>query len=313
MPPHGHMAAHHRQARYKGGITAPPDQPLRPQAQPPHRDPREPGHAPFTDLPPEPQPTPRHYHPDRRHTRHRCGDHRHPRQRGQQLHDRRADLTRRAQPTPRTALAPGAQPNCASHEARIFRLGHPPRHLPRPRRRPSASRPRRPARQPGRQPHDHKCPPAVGHQHRAASKRTPLTIPAHLPQPGLHPLPRTPRILGRSRTNLPPHHRHWLHPPLPRRRRPHHPNSRNRHPRRHRPLIRQNRPSRRRHIDGLKRHPPLTHAPLSRNPPPQRLLPHHQPASQDRRRKHRHQQHHRPPTRPFTPRSVHAGDANHPQ
>src|SRR5690606_28016458 len=100
-----------------------------------------------------------------------------------------------------------------------------------------------------------------------AGRHPPLTLPAHLPQPRVLPLPRTPLHLGR---HLPPS---ILHPGLPRLaarshhslhhrhlfRRRHHP-CRRRHPPRH---TRRDRPHRPRH-----HHRPEPHRPRPRPPHP---------------------------------------------
>lgn len=168
----------------------------------------------------------------------------------------------------------------------------------------------------------------------------PLPSPAHLPQPRLLPLPRTPltrpnrrrhirllhlhpatpatsparRIRSPRPINLSPpppstafirsraHHRR-LSPIGQHSLRPHHDFTR--HPG-HEPPIHPLRPSRSRHVQRLERHhrdpsPTPQRAGMVRPIPEPPRLPRQQPASQNPRRQQRPEQHHRPPPRLPTP------------
>ncbi|MBB5774963.1 hypothetical protein HD596_001719 [Nonomuraea jabiensis] len=129
-----------------------------------------------------------------------------------------------------------------------------------------------------------------------------LLLPAHIPQPGVHPLPRTPHLSGsphRSRRR----HR-LLHPRLHMLDRRHQRNNSPRPPthhtnrRRHTPLVH---PIRMRRLPHHHRPKPRPHDPLPNHrrdtplKPPH--LPSQQPPSKDRRRQQRPEQHDRPPPR----------------
>lgn len=131
-----------------------------------------------------------------------------------------------------------------------------------------------------------------------------LPIPAQLPQPGVHPLPRTPvpsphgsrrhRLLRQGPLRRLGSHRNLLRRRLLHRRR----NLLLPHRSRHNPLIPPIRPRRSRHQHRLQRHPPPPTRHNHRRPrqPKPPHLPRQQPTRQNRRRQQRPEQNNGPPT-----------------
>jgi hypothetical protein len=134
-------------------------------------------------------------------------------------------------------------------------------------------------------------------------------LPAQLPQPGVHPLPRTPgpRPHGSRRIGILHNRSRFITDTITRlhgRRRL----RQDPHRRRHRPFVHPIRPNRRRHEHRLERQPlPTTAASRHTNRRPNILKPPHlprqQPCGKNRRRQQRPEQHNGPPPNlPTSPR-----------
>lgn len=145
--------------------------------------------------------------------------------------------------------------------------------------------------------------------------RPPLLLPAHLPEPRLHPLLGAPRrrhvrtrLYGRRRHRLPHRHRRLNLTRL----RDHPYNRRLHHRCRHRGQVLPDGMSRRRHKHRLEPHPPLRPG-FQRHPRPlvPARLPCHQPTSKDRRRQQRRKQHNGPPAHLSTSPRIHGADGTH--